>query len=170
MFYFYFNYYKMAGTSITSLKSVITSRVDLGQVDRQYSSSRALGHPDTCPISAMNPDVDQNGRPLGGSGYRLQYMDDPACSMFVYPLAKKLRHENAERPNLGPCMFGDRGGGDFLAYHRDDNPIDIYGFGTRGNFVSTAPVDEGSPYYDAQSQPMKPNSLSMDAIQQKLRS
>jgi hypothetical protein len=159
----------MAGTSINSLKSVVASRVDLGEADRQYYASRALGNPATCPRSAHNADVDEFSRPLGGNGYRLLYTADASCSQFTYPLSKLLAHENAERPNLGPCVFGDRGGGDLLAYHRDDIPKNIYGFGQRGNFVSPAPIDEGVPISDALPHQMRPGTLSHDALIAPLR-
>lgn len=159
----------MAGTSINSLKAAITSRVDLGQVQRQYFASRALGSPETCPVTAMNPDVDVNSRPLGGAGYKLLYTADASCSPFTYPLATMLRQENALRPNLGPCVFGGRGGADFAATHRDENPRNIYALGARGNFVSTAPIDEGTPQYNAVPQTMVPTTFSHDAIREHLR-
>ena len=159
----------MAGTSVNSMKAAITSRVDLGQVQRQYFASRALGIPDMCPITAMNPDVDENSRPLGGSGYRLLYTNDASCSPFTYNLSKMIYHENALRPNLGPCLFGSRGDSDFEGMHRDRNPRDIYALGQRGNFVSTAPIDEGAPVYNAIPQTMAPLSLSHDAIREQMR-
>lgn len=117
----------------------------------------------------MHPDVDENSRPLGGAGYRLLYTADASCSPFTYPLAKMLRHENAMRPNLGPCVFGARGAGDLAATHRDENPRDIYALGPRGNFVSMQPIDEGTPVYNAVPQPMTPLTTNQDALMQKMR-
>ena len=135
----------MAGTSVNSLKSVTNTRVDVGQAQQLYSLTRALGDPRLCPATARKVDVDEFGRPLGGSGYRLYATNDSACSGFARPMQQRLRHENAERPNLGPCLQGERGGGDFMGYSRDRTTYGIYSPGdTRGAFVKMPPVATAS--------------------------
>jgi len=125
-------------SSIQSLKAAITTRVNPEEASKLYYEARAMGNPATCPASAVHADVDEFGRPLGGSGYRMLYMADPSCSHYNYPASRMLRHENASRPILGPCNPGDRGSGDFLLGSiRDHFPMGIYGEdGNRGKFVS----------------------------------
>ncbi len=127
----------MSATSITSLKSAITTRVNPANAERSFHEARALGNPKICPRSAYFPNVDEWGRPVGNSVHRTLLVADAACSNYVYPLTRKLKHENAERPILGPCNPGDRGAGDFLyGSARDRFPKNLYGEGSRGNFSS----------------------------------
>lgn len=125
-----------SATSVNSLKSAITTRVNPVDAERLFNDSRFLGNPEMCPKSAMNPDVDEWGRPQGGARHRLLLLNDASCSSSVYSLGQKIRHENAERAILGPCRPGDRGGGDFYGKGRDNFPKNLYGEGNRGNFVS----------------------------------
>jgi hypothetical protein len=142
----------MPATSITSLKSAITTRINPANAERLYNESRVLGNPAVCPLSAQAPDVDVYSRPQGGARYRLLYLGDAACSHFVYPTSQRLKHESAQRPIIGPCNPGDRGAGDFLyGSVRDRFPQNLYGQGTRGNFVNTyvgmRPADGPPPMY-----------------------
>uniref|UniRef100_A0A6C0JQY2 Uncharacterized protein n=1 Tax=viral metagenome TaxID=1070528 RepID=A0A6C0JQY2_9ZZZZ len=151
-----------------SFKAAITTRVNTEQASKLFNESRQMGNPMTCPGSAINIDVDEFSRPLGGAGYRMAYLNDPSCSSFVYPVGRKIRHENSERPILGPCNPGDRGAGDFLyGSVRDRYPENIYGHGTRGNFVkSHGTVEEGYPTYatNYSSSAARPLTISHDAL------
>lgn len=157
-------------TSIQSMKSAITTRVDPLNALRLFDDSRQLGNPATCPLNAMDPDMDEFSRPQGGARYRLINLNDPACSQFVYTTSKKLKHENAERPVLGPCNPGDRGAGDFLyGSVRDRYPENLYGEGDRGAFISPflgLKPDEGIPEYTKTYEPQtaQPLTLSHDGL------
>jgi len=157
-------------TSIYSMKSAITTRVDPQTAFRLFDESRQLGHPATCPMNALEPDTDEFSRPQGGARHRMIRLDDPACSQFVYSTSRKILHENAERPVLGPCNPGDRGGGDFLyGSVRDRYPGNLYGEGDRGAFVSPflgLKPDEGQPEYTRTYEPQtaKPLTLSHDGL------
>lgn len=152
------------------MKSAITTRVDPVTAFRLFDESRQLGNPATCPMSAMDPDVDEFSRPQGGARYRMIKLDDPACSNFVYSTSRRLKHENAERPVLGPCNPGDRGAGDFLyGSVRDRYPENLYGEGSRGAFVSPflgLKPDEGVPEYTKTYEPQtaRPLTLSHDGL------
>ena len=156
-------------TSIRSFKAAITTRVDPLDATRLFSESRQLGNPATCPASAMEPDVDEFSRPLGGARFRLIKLDDPSCSSFVYPVSRRLKHENAERPILGPCNPGDRGAGDFMyGSVRDRYPQNVYGDGgMRGKFASyKKPKEDGQPVYNTSytASSTRPLSLSHDSL------
>lgn len=158
-------------TSINSLKSAITTRVNPANAERLFQEGRSLGNPAVCPRSAQEIDVDVYGRPQGGSRYRLLELKDPACSHFVYTLNSRLKHENAERPILGPCNPGDRGAGDFLyGSIRDRFPQNLYGQGDRGKFVRNyegiRQPDGPAPMYNHSYEPTtaRPMTLSQDAL------
>lgn len=158
-------------TSMRSFKAAITTRVDPLDAIRLFSESRQLGNPATCPASAMEPDVDEFSRPLGGARFRLIKLDDPSCSSFVYPVSRRLKHENAERPILGPCNPGDRGAGDFLyGSIRDHYPRNVYGEGgERGKFVSYTRPQESYPVYNTSTyapSATRPMTLSHDSLVQ----
>jgi hypothetical protein len=162
----------MAST-IQSMKAAITTRVNPEDSSRLYYESRALGNPATCPTSAISIDVDEYGRPMGGSGFRTLYLADPACSQFVYSTSRRIKHENAERPILGPCNPGDRGAGDFLyGTARERWPKQIYGPNQgRGDWVSPytghmMKPPEGKPVYTTNYPPSaaRPLTLSHDAL------
>ncbi len=164
-------------SDIRSFKAAITTRVDPTQAERLFSESRQLGNPMCCPKSAMDPNVDEFGRPLGGARHRLLLMNDAACSQFVYPCSRKLRHENADRPILGPCDPGNRGAGDLIyGSARDHFPQCIYGEGCRGNFVSPYLTGIRSPeefpedvHITYEKQTAKPLILSHDALTKPFR-
>ncbi len=161
----------MAATSINSLKSAITTRVNPANAERLFQEGRTLGNPAVCPKSATSIDVDVFSRPQGGARHRLLELRDPACSHFVYKLSSRLKHENAERPILGPCNPGDRGAGDFLyGSVRDRFPENLYGEGDRGNFarpyVGMRQPDGPPPAYTHSFEPTtaRPMTLSQDAL------
>lgn len=133
-------------STIQSMKAAITTRVNTEDAFRLFGS-RSLGAGAFCPSGAPNINVDEYGRPVGGTGFKTLYLNDPACSNSVYSIQRRLRHENAERPILGPCNPGNRGGGDFLYGNvRTRWPEEIYGNnGDRGEW--------GSPYVNHMLRP-----------------
>lgn len=147
------------------MKSAITTRVDPVSALRLFDESRQLGNPATCPLSALDPDVDEFSRPQGGARHRMIKLDDSACSNFLYSTSRRIKHENAERPVLGPCNPGDRGGGDFLyGSVRDRYPENLYGEGSRGAFVSPFlgfKPDEGIPQYTKTYEPATARQLTL---------
>lgn len=150
------------------MKSAIATRVNPDAANKLYSESRTLGNPAMCPLSARHVDADEFSRPLGGASYRLLLTNDAACAPFTYTPQRKLLHENAERPVLGPCNPGDRGGGDFLFGNvRDAYPKNVYGEGDRGNFEIYKRLAEPIPNdYSTEVTPdfRKPLTLSHDAL------
>lgn len=152
-------------TSIQSLKSAVTTRVDPTTALRLFSESRNLGNPATCPLGATEIDVDEWGRPQGGARHRLLKLNVPECSGKLYPVSRMLAHENATRPILGPCSHGDRGAGDFMyGSVRDRFPKNLYGEGTRGDFVSpftSFKPDEGIPEYTTNYLPSTKRQLTL---------
>lgn len=154
---------------MTSMKSVVTTRVDPTKAEKLYYESRALGNPETCPINARFPDLDEYGRSLGGGTYRLGKFDNASCSSFIYSPTSLIAHENNDRPILGPCSAGSRGGGDFLGVRRDRNPNNLYGELDRGNFktgLNTLRPSESTPVYTTSylDNTARPLTLSMNAI------
>lgn len=124
-------------SSTQSLKAAIIGRVDPVLAMKLFDESRNLGNSQMCPSGALNIDVDEFGRPQGGAGHRMLRTDDAACSGSFYPARLRIKHENSERPIIGPCSPGNRGAGDFLyGSVRDRFPENIYGEGKRGSFMS----------------------------------
>lgn len=127
--------YKMS--TIPSMKSVITTRVDPMQATRLYADSRIIGSTSMCPAGAPYINFDEYYRPVGGSSRRSLKLDDASCSSLVYSVKQKLGHENTERPILGPCNPGDRRGDDFLyGNFRSNMARNIYKDNKSANFVS----------------------------------
>jgi hypothetical protein len=153
--------------SQVSMKSANTTRVDLDRANKLYSESRAMGNPQMCPITAINPDADVYSRPLGGAGYRMLNMSVPECSTYNYSTQRMLMHENALRPMLGPCSPDNMGGGDFLlGSSRDAQPSNVYGEGTRGHFQTMQRPQDSIPYDSGiyTSSITRPMTLSQDAM------
>lgn len=124
-------------TTVPSMKSVITTRVDPMQAMRLYADSRIIGSTMMCPAGAPYLNFDEYFRPMGGAGKRNLKLDDASCSSLVYSVKQKLGHENTERPILGPCNPGDRRGDDFLYGNMRSNYVyNIYKDGKNAHFVS----------------------------------
>lgn len=157
-------------SSTRSMKAVITTRVSPADADRLFSSSRQLGNPLMCPVSAQHPDVDEFSRPQGGAMHRMIHTNDAACSSYTLTVNKLLDYENAERPILGPCDPGNRGGADLQGQFRDHSPRNLYGQGMRGNFVNEygqyLKPPEGTPHYVMAYEPATaaPLTISHDAL------
>ena len=85
-------------SSIVSYKSAITTRVNPQEAEKLYSESRTLGNVMMCPASAVNINMDEYQRPVGGSKKNTLLLDDASCSSLIYPTNEKIRNENAIRP------------------------------------------------------------------------
>ncbi len=123
-----------------SFKSVQPLRVSISDAERLGSSSRTLGNPLGCPLSARNAgqpgSTDVYSRPQSDPTKTL-VLDDAACAPFVYPASQRIIDEQVHRPILGPYQIGDRGPTDFMmGVSRDMIPVSLYTPGAKDAFSS----------------------------------
>jgi len=156
-------------SSQQSLKSALTSRVNIGQSERLGSQRQNLGEGLMCVAGAGDIAFDIYGRPADQNTLRLT---DSACSNYTkFSAGRRIEIENMERPYLPICAAGLRGAGDYMGKGRDLIPQNLYGEGYQGNMVrhyptatnmpwSEGPQGPNPPYYQKQIQPF---AYSMDS-------
>lgn len=122
--------------STQTLKSVSSSRVNVG-ASNNLASSRFSGHSSAfCIASAPDLQNDVYGRNVGSLGVDMR--GAPECNAYMphgQSATDHIMRENLERPYLPIAPEGARGGGDLMGKGRDMIPQDLYGMGIRGNFV-----------------------------------
>lgn len=138
--------------SVQTLKSVLGSRIDLGQASRLASQRQNLGEGLMCPASSGDIAFDIYGRPADQNTLRLT---DSACSNYTkFPAARRIEVENLERPYLPICAAGLRGAADTMGVGRDVLPQNLYGEGHQGNMVRHYPTANNYPWHEG---PQGPN-------------
>ncbi len=124
----------------SSLKSVQSERVRLDRALRFGSESRDLGNPALCPTQGEHLSYDVFGRPANQNTLAISYA--PCAVHSEFPGRRIIAVENAHRPYMPICADTVRSSttrsGDLMGVGRDKSPQNLYGEGTRGNFVQYA--------------------------------
>lgn len=121
--------------STQTLKAASESRVRTDYTS-WAAAGRIQGHfYDTCPASSHDLMNDVYGRPVNQNTLDMRSADCNAYAPHPQTAHDHIQRENNERPYLPIAAAGMRGAGDFMGVGRDLIPQDLYGDGTRGNFV-----------------------------------
>lgn len=119
----------------SSLKSSKIGRVSTEHSDRLFAASRRLGESAMCPAGAHSIHHDIYGRPVSQNTL---VMTDADCAKYTSrPSQRHIAIENAHRPYTPICASGLRSPSDLSSMNRDKLPKNLYGEGSRGNFVRT---------------------------------
>ncbi len=130
-------------TSQQSLKSALDARVRVDQAQRLASQRQNLGEGMLCPAASGHIQHDVYGRPVSQNTLLL---NDASCSNYTtFSARRRIQIENLERPYLPTCAAGLRGAGDFMGVGRDLLPQDLYGEGSRGDFVRHYSTPNNAP-------------------------
>lgn len=118
-----------------TLKSASESRVRTDHTE-WHSAGRQQGHfYDTCPAGSHDLRSDVYGRPVNQNTLDMRSADCNPYAPHPQSAHNHIQRENNERPYIAVAAAGMRGAGDFMGKSRDLIPQDLYGDGTRGNFV-----------------------------------
>ena len=133
-----------------TLKSASESRVRTDYTS-WHAAGRQQGHfYDTCPASAHHLQNDIYGRPANHVTLDMRSADCNANAPHPHRAQDHLQRENNERPYVPIAALGMRGAADFMGKSRDLIPQDLYGDGTRGNFVRHGSCGNHLPYPPAE--------------------
>lgn len=122
-------------TSLQTLKSASESRVRTDTTS-WHAAGRIQGHfYDTCPASSHHLMNDEYGRPVNQNTLDMRSAECHPHAPNPQTAQNHIQRENNERPYLPVAAAGMRGAADFMGKSRDLIPQDLYGDGTRGNFV-----------------------------------
>lgn len=143
-------------SSMQSLKSVNSARVNIAQAHRLHSERENLGQGHMAPASPRNLH-DIYGRPINASTQQRLY--DAATAMYnKYNLQAFMNAELAQRAYNPISASGLNGVGDFMGVGRDVMPQGIYGdVSGSGNFhrTSTYPNNELPDATSGSTQPQE---------------
>lgn len=121
--------------SLQTLKSASEHRVRTDYTE-WHAAGRIQGHfYDTCPAGSHNLQNDEYGRPVNQNTLDMRSADCNPHAPHPQSAHSHIQRENNERPYIPIAASGMRGAGDFMGRSRDLIPQDLYGDGTRGNFV-----------------------------------
>ena len=122
-------------SSMQTLKAASESRVRTDYTE-WHAAGRQQGHfYGTCPASAHHLMNDVYGRPVNQNTLDMRSADCNPHAPRPHSIHNHIQRENNERPYVPIAASGMRGAGDFMGKSRDLIPQDLYGDGTRGNFV-----------------------------------
>lgn len=121
--------------SVQTLKSAVESRVRNDYAEWGAFSRLAGHHYETCPAGSSSLMNDEYGRPVNQNTLDMRSAECNAHAPHPHQVSNHIQRENNERPYMPIAHAGMRGAGDFMGVGRDLMPQDLYGNGTRGNFV-----------------------------------
>lgn len=118
-----------------TLKSVSEQRVRNDYVSWQAAGRQQGHHHETCIAGGASLRNDVFGRPVSQNTLNMSSAECNFAAPHPQSSFSRMQVETSERPYTAIAAGGMLGGADFMGVGRDLMAQDLYGEGSRGNFV-----------------------------------